>query len=113
MVYTSYLSHLPDNQEDTMTEYNPFTRGSLPVGTRRYIWTDTARDHTMPVDVWYPATKAHRGQDIDPATMDTYEMVPGMGKTSQHAVKDAEALSGKYPLVVLSLIHISEPTRPY
>ena len=56
----------------------------------------------MPVDVWYPATEAHRGQDMDPATMDTYEMVPGMGKTSQHAVKDAEALSGKYPLVVFS-----------
>ena len=85
-----------------MTEYNPFTRGSLPVGTRRYIWTDIARDHTMPVDVWYPATEAHRGQDMDTATMDTYEMVPGMGKTSQHAVKDAEALSGKYPLVVFS-----------
>ena len=34
--------------------------------------------------------------------MDTYEMVPGMGKSSQHAVKDAEALSGKYPLVVFS-----------
>ena len=85
-----------------MTDYNPFARGSLPVGTRRYIWTDTARDHTMPVDVWYPATEAHRGQDMEPATMDSYEMVPGMGESSQYAVKDAEALSGKYPLVVFS-----------
>ncbi len=85
-----------------MTDYNPFVRGSRPVGTRKYNWTDTARDHTMPVDVWYPATEAHRDQDMTPATMDTYEIVPGMGESSQYAVKDAEALSGEFPLIVFS-----------
>ena len=85
-----------------MPSYNPFARGSAPVGTRRFTWTDTAREHTMPVDVWYPASEAHRGQDADPATMDTFEVVPGMGETRQQAVLDAEDATGRFPLIVFS-----------
>jgi predicted dienelactone hydrolase len=85
-----------------MADYNPFQRGPAPVGTRGYSWIDNSRQHTMPVDVWYPATDAYQGQDLDPETMDKYEMVPGMGESTQMAVKDAEAASGEYPLIVFS-----------
>jgi len=40
----------------------------------------------MPVDVWYPATTAHADEDFDPDKMAHYEMVPGLGENSQHAV---------------------------
>ncbi|MBT3867883.1 MAG: hypothetical protein HOF19_08210, partial [Gammaproteobacteria bacterium] len=85
-----------------MSEYNPYTRGPYPVGTRQFNWTDTERNHSLPVDVWYPATKAYEGKDLDPATQDRYEMVPGMGEAVQQAVKDAEAESGQRALVVFS-----------
>lgn len=82
--------------------YLPFERGPAPVGTRQFQWTDTARNHALPVDVWYPASGAHRGQDLDPATMDSFEVLPGMGETLQQAVMEAEAASGTFPLVVFS-----------
>ena len=85
-----------------MSEYNPYTRGPHPVGTRQFSWTDTERNHSLPVDVWYPATKAYEGKDLDPETQDRYEMVPGMGEAVQQAVKDAEAESGQRALVVFS-----------
>ena len=85
-----------------MTDYNPFERGPHPVGTRQFSWADQSRDHTMPVDVWYPATTAHAGEDFDPDKMAHYEMVPGLGENSQHAVMNAVAESGRFPLVVFS-----------
>lgn len=85
-----------------MSEYNPYTRGPHPVGTRQFNWVDTKRSQSLPVDVWYPATKAYEGKDFDSATQDRYEMVPGMGDSVQQAVKDAEAKSGQRPLVVFS-----------
>ncbi|HCC46363.1 MAG TPA: hypothetical protein DEQ32_18320 [Gammaproteobacteria bacterium] len=85
-----------------MTEYNPFERGSHPVGTRQFSWIDQSRDHEMPVDVWYPATNAHAGEDFDPDKMARYEIVPGLGESSQHAVMNAESESGCFPLVVFS-----------
>ena len=85
-----------------MSEYNPYTRGPHPVGTRQFNWVDTKRSQSLPVDVWYPATKAYEGKDLDSATQDRYEMVPGMGESVQQAVKDAEAKSGQRPLVVFS-----------
>ena len=85
-----------------MSEYNPYTRGPHPVGTRQFNWVDTKRSQSLPVDVWYPATKAYEGKDFDSATQDRYEMVPGMGESVQQAVKDAEAKSGQRPLVVFS-----------
>jgi predicted dienelactone hydrolase len=85
-----------------VSEYNPYTRGPHPVGTRQFNWVDTKRSQSLPVDVWYPATKAYEGKDLDSATQDRYEMVPGMGESVQQAVKDAEAKSGQRPLVVFS-----------
>ena len=85
-----------------MTEYKPFKRGPHPVGTRQFSWTDHSRDHEMPVDVWYPASNAHAGEDFDPAKMAQYEMVPGFGDSSQHAVMNAESEPGSFPLVVFS-----------
>tara|TARA_B100000519_G_scaffold132475_1_gene114432 strand:+ start:468 stop:1529 length:1062 start_codon:yes stop_codon:yes gene_type:complete len=85
-----------------MSSYNPFARGSTPVGTRQYRWTDTVRDHTLPVDVWYPAAEAHRGQDLNPATMNTFETVSGLGETRQQAVLGAETAPGVFPLIVFS-----------
>ena len=49
-----------------MSKYDPFNRGPHPVGTRQFSWTDEARNHTMPVDVWYPATENYQGQDLAP-----------------------------------------------
>ena len=85
-----------------MAEYNPFERGPHPVGTRQFNWMDNKRNQSIPVDVWYPATAAYQGQDLDPATQDRFEMVPGMGESIQQAIKDAVAEPGRYALVVFS-----------
>ena len=61
-----------------MDAYNPFLRGSHPVGTRSYEWTDASRNRTLPVDVWYPATEQHLGEDLSDETRDRYEVMPGM-----------------------------------
>ena len=70
-----------------MSKYDPFNRGPHPVGTRQFSWTDEARNHTMPVDVWYPATENYQGQDLTPETQASFEMIPGMGMTLQQAAK--------------------------
>ena len=43
--------------------YEPFERGSFPVGVRTFNWNDEARGRPLTVEVWYPATDAHRGQE--------------------------------------------------
>lgn len=85
-----------------MPGYDPFERGPHPAGTRQFSWTDEPRQQTMPVDIWYPAAAAHKGQDLDPATMDRFEVISGMGETVQQAVKDAAYEPGHHPLVVFS-----------
>ena len=85
-----------------MTAYNPFQRGPHPVGTRQFEWTDTKRDCSMPVDIWYPATSEYQGQDLDPNIQDKFEIVPGLGASSQQAVKDARAKSDPSPLIIFS-----------
>ena len=85
-----------------MTAYNPFQRGPHPVGTRQFEWTDTHRGCSMPVDVWYPAASEYQGQDLDPAMQDQFEMVPGLGASSQSAVKDARARNDASPLIIFS-----------
>ncbi len=85
-----------------MSEYAPFNRGPHPVGTRQFSWTDSPRNLTMPVDVWYPATEIHRGQDLDPETQAAFEMIPGMGALLQQAVDNATPRSDCFPLVVFS-----------
>jgi predicted dienelactone hydrolase len=85
-----------------MNAYNPFQRGPHPVGTRQFEWTDTNRGSSMPVDVWYPATSEYQGQDLDPDIQDKFEVVPGLGASSQSAVKDARAKPEARPLIIFS-----------
>lgn len=85
-----------------MTDYNPFLRGIYPVGTRSFEWTDASRNRTLPVDVWYPATAQHLGEDLADATRDHYEVMPGMPEVTQDAVRDANAEIGPFPLIVFS-----------
>ncbi len=83
--------------------YDPFERGSLPVGVRTFSWNDPARsDRPLTIEVWYPATEAHRGQDLAEPTWDSYELIPGFPPGWQEAVRDAAPRPGPYPLVVFS-----------
>ena len=85
-----------------MSDYDPFARGPLPVGVRNFAWTDAARDRTLPVEVWYPATEAHRGQDLDAATQDRFTTIPGFPEAVQQAVRDAAVEAGARPAVLFS-----------
>jgi predicted dienelactone hydrolase len=83
--------------------YDPFMRGDLPVGVRTFQWSDSARgDRQLPLEVWYPATDAHRGQDVADATRDHYDLIPGFPPGWQDAVRDAAPRAETYPLVVFS-----------
>ena len=85
-----------------MTDYDPFERGPQPVGTRSFTWRDGARERSLPVDVWYPATDQYQGQDLDDATKDRFKTLPDSPEVTQDAVKDAEAASGSFPMVIFS-----------
>ncbi len=83
--------------------YDPFARGPFPVGVRTFNWIDHARaDRPLTVEVWYPATEAHRGQDVAEATRDSYELIPGFPPGWQEAVRDAAPHPERAPLVVFS-----------
>jgi dienelactone hydrolase len=91
--------------------YDPFERGPFPVGVQTDTWTDSERQRTLPVEIWYPADAGHAGQDLDAATWDTF--TPGWvaegGATAedqvhQAAVRDAawsEDEATERPLVLL------------
>jgi predicted dienelactone hydrolase len=85
-----------------MAHYDPFQRGVHPVGTRSFQWRDAARDRALPIDVWYPADEALRGQDLDPATQDSFVRMPGLPTVAQQAVRDAQARDSTWPLIVFS-----------
>ena len=81
----------------------PPQRGNAPVGVRTLELRDDAReDRTLPVEVWYPADAAHRGQDFEEAHLDRFEVAPGLPEVAQHAVRDARPAEGPFPLVVFS-----------
>jgi dienelactone hydrolase len=83
--------------------YDPFERGNVPVGVQTFSWSDPARDHRpLTIEVWYPATEAHRGQDVAEATRDQYELIPGFPPGWQDAVRDAAPRAGTFPLVMFS-----------
>ncbi|MGY8803855.1 MAG: hypothetical protein ACKVK6_06420, partial [bacterium] len=69
--------------------YDPFARGSFPAGTKSFEWNDATRDRSLPVDVWYPATDAHRGQDLAPETQDKFQPFALAPAVTQEAVRDA------------------------
>ncbi len=82
--------------------YDPFARGPFPVGVRTFTLRDRTRDdRTLAVEVWYPATDAHAGADLD-GRQDAYEMLPGLPPVTQEAVRDAAPRSGVHPLVLFS-----------
>jgi len=85
-----------------MTNYDPFNRGRYPVGVRTVDIADPVREENVPIEVWYPATDAHAGQDLDIASQDTYAFIPGLPASSQQAVRDAEPFADSYPPVVFS-----------
>jgi dienelactone hydrolase len=85
-----------------MTTYDPFVRGPSPVGVRSLSITDPARQRALPVELWYPASEAVRGQDVAAATRDSYELIPGLPSPWQEAVRDAAPQPGAYPLVLFS-----------
>jgi predicted dienelactone hydrolase len=83
--------------------YDPFTRGAFPAGVRTLHLVDRARDErSLPVELWYPASDAHAGRDVSPATRDTYDLIPGLPPTWQDALRDATPRDGRFPLVFFS-----------
>ena len=83
-----------------MPAYDPFERGAFPVGVRTLQPQRGAR--VLPLEVWYPTTDEHAGRDVDPATRDTYDLIPGFPPTWQDAVRDTPIRHGRYPLVAFS-----------
>lgn len=82
--------------------YDPFQRGPLPVGVRSVTLRDTTRDRDLPTELWYPATDAVAGRDIDPASQDHYKVMPAAPDSLQAAVRDAETRPGRFPVIVFS-----------
>lgn len=83
-------------------EYDPFARGRFPVGVRTLQVPDTARNRLFPCEIWYPATAEHAGQDIAPATQDSFTDPRSSTSRSQMAVRNAAAQPGSYPLILFS-----------
>jgi dienelactone hydrolase len=83
--------------------YDPFARGEFPVGVHTWDAADGGRNRPLPIEIWYPAPDAHRGQDVSDAGCDHYEMMSGFPALSQEAVRGAAPRTGgRYPLVLFS-----------
>src|SRR5262245_59603704 len=82
--------------------YDPFSRGAFPVGVCTFDANDRARNRSLPIEIWYPATDAHRGQDVSDAGCDRYELISGFPSAPQEAVRSAAPRPGRYPLVLFS-----------
>jgi dienelactone hydrolase len=79
--------------------YEPFARGIHPAGVRTIELRDASlSDRPVAAELWYPAGAAYRGKDLDEGTWDRYVPARGMPQMSQHAVRDAEAACGAFPL---------------
>ena len=52
----------------------------------------------MPLELWYLASEAYRGCDLDDASRDRFTIAPGHPETAQHAVRNATAAQGVFPL---------------
>jgi dienelactone hydrolase len=82
--------------------YDPFRRGPFAVGVRTASLTDPERGRPLAIEVWYPADDVHTGADLDDATRDRFEAIPGLPAVVQDAVRDARPRAGRFPLVVFS-----------
>jgi dienelactone hydrolase len=63
---------------------------------------DEVRDHLFSFEIWYPAAERHAGQDIAPATQDSFAVPTNDAPRRQMAVRNATAEPGIYPLIVFS-----------
>src|SRR5258708_26160735 len=61
---------LARKDKQVVSKYDPFARGSFPVGVRTVEARDGARSRLFPVEIWYPAAAQHAGQDLTPETQD-------------------------------------------
>jgi dienelactone hydrolase len=86
----------------TERRYDPFVRGTFPVGVRTVHAHDTARERLFPCEIWYPATARHAGEDVAPPTQDSFTVESRGQRRAQQAVRDAAAQPGTYPLVLYS-----------
>lgn len=86
----------------TTGAYDPFLRGSFPVGVRTIQTLDTARDRPFPCEIWYPAAAQHAGQDLRPETQDSFTVPSSDTLRSQMAVRNATAQPGTWPLILFS-----------
>jgi dienelactone hydrolase len=82
--------------------YNPFARGSHPVGVRTITIDSPVGGNKLTVELWYPAAATYRGQDLDPAAQDRFITVPSLPAQAQAAVRDAATASGAFPLLLHS-----------
>jgi dienelactone hydrolase len=85
-----------------MRGYDPFVRGRFPVGVRTIQGLDKQRDRQLPIEIWYPAATRHTGDDIAPATQDSFTVPFNNKPRSQAAVRNATAQPGTYPLIIFS-----------
>ena len=85
-----------------MSEYDPFERGPRPVGVSSAEWHDPERDRTLPVEIWYPASDAHRGEDLEESNWDRYKPMPLAPQVTQQALRDAAREPGTRALIVFS-----------
>ncbi|MHA2183024.1 MAG: alpha/beta hydrolase family protein, partial [Promethearchaeota archaeon] len=81
-------------------KYNPFHRGSFPVGVLSQEMHDPSRNRSLPTEIWYPATDEYKGQDLSEETKDKYSIIGIPG--SQDAVRDAKLRGGTFPLIIFS-----------
>ena len=83
-------------------KYDPFARGPHPVGVQSRELHDASRDgRRVEIELWYPASVVHLGQDVSPQLQDRYSLY-GAANLSQDAVRDATPEPGAFPLVVFS-----------
>lgn len=79
--------------------YDPFARGPFPVGVRTIEFRDsTLAARPITAEIWYPATDAHRGKDVEDASRDRFVVAPGVSMSAQDAVRDAAAVAGVFPM---------------
>jgi predicted dienelactone hydrolase len=99
--------------------------GPYPVGTTTVTLTDAARDRSLRVEIWYPATEAARAtaaagapiEEFVPAGPERDQLAalvaaapdPGTSRRS-HAARDAEAATGG-PWAVVAFSHCYNCTR--
>jgi dienelactone hydrolase len=90
---------VPQSRRSPDMAYNPFARGSNPVGVSTLsVRHESLADRPAAVELWYPARRSYWGRDVDGRTRDAFTIAPGLPTASQSAVRDAEAEPGDRPL---------------